>query len=140
MPVNYVLVPRGNPAKPKDPKKLYAQFKSNGEVDTRQLVKEISARSTISAADAMAVVEMLLEIVPEKLAQGQIVRLGALGSFSASLTSEGVEKEEQFVASTMIRGYKIRFRPSMELAKAVASLDYRRVAVTSTAPTPAKKA
>lgn len=125
MPVPYVLVQRGNPAKPSDPKKYYAQLKSGGEVTLRQLIKEISARSTVSGADVTAVLESLLEIVPEKLSQGQIVRLGDLGSFSASVTSEGVASEEDFHAS-MIKKYSIRFRSGKELKKAVATVEYRK--------------
>jgi len=126
MPVSYVLVERGNPSNRTAPKKFYAQLKSAGEVTLRQLMKEISARSTVSPADTMSVLESLLEIVPEKLGQGQIVRLGDMGSFSASVTSEGVDKADKFVAASMITGYKIRFRPGKEMTKAVSALDFRK--------------
>ncbi len=125
MPVKYVLVARGNPGNPTAPKKFYAQLKSSGEVTTRQLIKEISARSTVSAADTMAVIESLLEILPEKLSQGQIVRLGDFGSFSASVTSEGADAAEDFNA-VMIKRYSIRFRPGKELNRAVAVVDYKK--------------
>jgi hypothetical protein len=35
MAVNYVVVERGNPAKPDAPKKFYAQAKSSGELTFR---------------------------------------------------------------------------------------------------------
>lgn len=125
MPVKYVLVERGNPGNAAAPKKFYAQLKSSGEVTTRQLMKEISARSTVSAADTMAVIESLLEILPEKLSQGQIVRLGDFGSFSASVSSEGADTAEEFTA-TRITKYSIKFRPGKELNKAVATVDYQK--------------
>ena len=125
MPVKYVLVERGNPSNRTAPKKFYAQLKSTGEVTTRQLIKEISARSTVSGADTMAVIESLLEIVPEKLAQGYIVRLGDFGSFGASVTSEGADTAANFTASHIER-YTIRFRPGKELNKAVAAIDYHK--------------
>ena len=128
MPVNYVLVQRGNPSKPTEPKKFYAQIKSTGEITTRQLMKDISARSTVSAADTMAVLESLLELLPEKLAQGLIVRLGDFGSFSATVSGEGVAKEEEFVAKSMITDYKIKFRAGKEMAKAVAGVEYQKAA------------
>ena len=127
MPVNYVLVAHGNPAQPAAPKKFYAQLKSTGEVTTRQLIEKIAARSTVSPADAVAVIESLLQTLPELLAEGAIVRLGDFGSFSASVSGEGAASEAEFVAARMITDYKIRFRPGQELRKAVANLTYRRV-------------
>jgi predicted histone-like DNA-binding protein len=129
MSVKYILVERGNPAKPTAPKKFYAHLKSSGEVTTRQLIKEISARSTVSAADTMAVIESLLELLPEKLSQGQIVRLGDFGSFSASVTSSGADKAADFRPSLITR-YSIRFRAGKELTKAVASIEYHKVDTT----------
>ena len=125
MPVKYVLVKRGNPGQPTAPKKFYAQLKSSGEVTTRQLIKEISARSTVSAADTMAVIESLLEIIPEKLAQGDIVRLGDFGSFSATVSSTGADTADKFTAAHILR-YNIKFRPGKEFSKAVATIEYRR--------------
>ena len=125
MAVKDVLVERGNPAKPSNPKKYYAHHKSSGEITLRQLTKQISARSTVSAADTMAVIESLLEIVPEQLAAGNIVRLGDFGSFSASITSEGVDTPEDFRAA-LIKTFSIRFRPCKELNRAVASIDYQK--------------
>ena len=127
MPVNYVLVERGNPGKPTAPKKFYAVLKSAGEVTTRQLMKEISARSTVSAADTMAVIESLLEILPEKLSQGQIVRLGDFGSFNATVSRQGTDTEEAFTAAKITK-YVIRFRAGKELNKAVAVIEYKKEA------------
>ena len=126
MPVKYVLVERGNPGNPTAPKKFYAQHKSAGEITTRQLMKEISARSTVSAADTMAVIESLLEILPEKLSQGLLVRLGDFGSFGATLNSEGAATADAFTASLISR-FAIRFRPGKELNKAVAAVDYQKI-------------
>ena len=125
MSVKYVLAERGNPGKPTAPKKFYAVLKSSGEVTTRQLMKEISARSTVSAADTMAVIESLLDILPEKLSQGQIVRLGDFGSFSASVSSDGADTAEEFTAARITK-YSIKFRPGKELNKAVATVEYRK--------------
>ena len=125
MSVKYVLVERGNPGQPTAPKKFYAQHKSVGEVSTRQLMKEISARSTVSAADTMAVLESLLEILPEKLSQGQIVRLGDFGSFGGTLSGVGAATADAFTAAFITR-FAIRFRPGKELNKAVAGVDFQQ--------------
>lgn len=125
MPVKYVLVERGNPGKPTAPKKFYAQHKSTGEVSLRQLTKQISARSTVSAADTMAVVESLIQLLPELLAEGNIVRLGDFGSFSGTLSGAGADTADDFRAA-LIEKFSIRFRPGKELTKAIASLDFRK--------------
>lgn len=130
MAVKYVLVERGNPGKPNDPKKFYAQHKSAGEVTLRQLVKEISARSTVGGPDVMAVLESFLEVVPEKLAQGLIVRLGELGSFSGTVTSEGVSDAKTFTAAN-ITSFSVRFIPGKELKRAIAAVDFEKTTSNS---------
>ena len=127
MPAKYILVKRGRPGSPASEKKFFAQLKSAGDVTTRQLMKEISARSTVSAADTMAVIESLLEILPEKLSQGLIVRLGDFGSFGATISGKGADTEEAYTAS-LITKYVIRFRAGKELNKAVAAIEYKKAA------------
>lgn len=130
MPVKYVLVERANPANRTAPKKFYAQHKSAGEVTLRQLKNEISARSTVSAADTAAVLESLLEILPEKLSQGLIVRLGEFGSFSGTLSSSGAATAATFTGSLITR-FAILFRPGKELNKAIAVVDFQKEASNS---------
>ena len=65
MSVNYKPVPKKNPSQQAEPAKFYAQVVSSGDMTTRQLAKQISAISTVSAADTMAVIEAFLEVVPQ---------------------------------------------------------------------------
>ena len=96
MPINYILVERGDPRDFSLPKKIYAQSKSKGEVTLRELSKKISSISTVSSIDIMAVLEALLQIIPEELADSNIVRLGDFGSFYTTTQSSGAEKEKNF--------------------------------------------
>lgn len=128
MPINYVVTPRVNPKNLTAPRKFYAIAKSNGEETVRQLATEISKRTSLSSADIFAVIEALIDLVPERLAQGNIVRLGEFGSFSISLSSEGVETEENFTASN-IKSNSLNFRPGKLVQKVLDGAEYKKASV-----------
>jgi predicted histone-like DNA-binding protein len=127
MAINYVLMQRVNPKDVTAPRKFYAVAKSTGEESTRQLATEISKRNGISVADVFATIEALIDLVPERLEQGKIVRLGEFGSFSTSISSEGVEKQEDFTA-TNIKSNSVNFRPGKLVQKVLDTVDYTKVA------------
>ncbi len=126
MPVNYSVIPRANPQSPQAAKKFYAIAKSSGEVSLRELSNMISKRSTVSNADVMAVLESLLEVLPERIAEGDIVRLGDFGSFNLTISSTGSEKEED-VNATSITKNSLNFRPGKVLQKALDTISYKKV-------------
>ena len=126
MSVKYVVCERGNPLKPDQQKKWYANAKSTGEVKLRALGKEIAARSTVSPADTQAVLIALTEVLVEHLTEGQIVRLGDFGSFQVSVSSMGAETEAKFNAS-LIRNNKVVFRPGIDLKEMQNNLKYEKV-------------
>jgi len=123
MAINYVLMQRVNPKDVTAPRKFYAVTKSTGEETTRQLAIEISKRNGISVADVFASIESLIDLVPERLNEGKIVRLGEFGSFSMSINSEGVEKEEDFTTAN-IKGNSLNFRPGKQVQKVLDTVDY----------------
>ncbi|MDL2314635.1 HU family DNA-binding protein [Bacteroidales bacterium OttesenSCG-928-C19] len=126
MAVNYVVVPRGNPAKPEDPKKYYAQAKSTGEFTLRKLSKEIAEGSTtVSDTDVLAVLNDLTKILKRHLDNGEIVRFGDFGSFQITVSSEGAETPEKF-NSSMIKNPKVTFRPGVDLKEMLAILKYQK--------------
>lgn len=108
--IPYSIKQRVNPQAPLDPRKYYAFIKIQGAVDLRQLAKRISRESTISMMDTMAVLEGLLQVVPDLLTEGKIVRLGEFGNFSVNIKSVGAENLDDFNA-TYIKGLKLNFRP-----------------------------
>jgi predicted histone-like DNA-binding protein len=126
MAVKYVVCERGNPLKPSEKKKWYANAKSTGETKLRALSKEIAARSTVSSADTQAVLIALTEVLAEHLADGKIVRLNDFGSFQVSVSSRGAETEAKFNAS-LIKGSKVIFRPGIDLKEMQNNLKYEKV-------------
>ena len=125
MPVQFKTVARPNPQKPKDPKKYYALAVSSGEITVRELSTQISKRSTVSTADVIAVLESLLEVLPERIAEGDIVRLGDFGSFNLTIRGKGSTKEEEVTTNNII-GNSLNFRPGKELQKALDTISYKK--------------
>jgi predicted histone-like DNA-binding protein len=126
MSVNFVLNQRVNPRDVTAPRKYYAQAKSKDEQTTRQLATEISKRSGLSVADVMAVIESFIDLIPEKIAEGYIVRLGDFGSFNLSLSSDGVDKIEDFTPA-MIRDNSLNFRPGKVVQGVFNNIEYKRI-------------
>jgi predicted histone-like DNA-binding protein len=126
MAVKYTVSERGNPLKPTEPKKWYANAKAAGAVTLRALGKEIAARSTVSPADTQAVLVALTEVLVQHLAEGQIVRLGDFGAFQVSLGSEGAPSEEKFNAA-LIKNTKVVFRTGVELKEMLNNLKFEKL-------------
>lgn len=125
MPINYVVTPRVNPKDLAAPRKFYAIAKSTGEETVRQLATEISKRTNLSSSEVFAAIEAFIDLVPERLSEGKIVRMGDFGSFSISLSSEGVEKEENFTAAH-IKSNSLNFHPGKLVQKVLDGAEYKK--------------
>jgi predicted histone-like DNA-binding protein len=125
MAIHYVLVERGNPQKPEEPKKVYAQAKSDGDISLKELGKEITQRCTVNYADTLAVLEALNQVLTINLDRNKIVRFGDFGSFQIAIGSEGAESEEKFTPS-MIRSRKVTFRPGEDLKFMLNNLKFEK--------------
>ena len=104
----------------------------------RQLAKEIAEITTISVPDAVAVLESLVMIIPRHIENGEIVRLGELGSLRITINSEGSESEEEVNASK-IKKANYRFSPGSELQQTLKTLKYSKVKKSPTAEPIAEK-
>lgn len=126
MAVNYKAVPKRNPSKMEEAPKFYVQVVSSGDMTVRQLAKQISAISTVSTADTMAVIEAFLEVVPQALAEGKIVRLGDFGSFSLAASSEGAV-DAPTLSKNQIKKVSVRFRPGKEFTTVTNAIEFTKV-------------
>ncbi|GHU69989.1 hypothetical protein FACS189413_09720 [Bacteroidia bacterium] len=126
MSVKYVLVEKGNPARPSDPKKWYANAKSTGEITLKALGKEITQRSTVNHADTLAVLEGLTQVLIDQLNEGKIVRFGDFGSFQIGLGSGGTETKEKYTSS-LIKSKKVLFRPGIDLKEMLNNLKFEKM-------------
>ena len=112
--LKYYSAPRKNPI---DKKNYYhAQLQPVTPVNLSTICDLIEKRSTVSSADAKAVLDALQFEIKEALKRGDSVRLGDLGSFRLTLGSLGVEKPEDLTTSD-IKTVRVRFTPSATLQK-----------------------
>ncbi|MDR2286375.1 MAG: HU family DNA-binding protein [Prevotellaceae bacterium] len=125
MAIKYNLVQRSNLQKPDEPKKWYAQSKSDGDVSLKDLGKEITQRCTVNYADTLAVLEALNQVLTVNLEGNKIVRFGDFGSFQVSIGSEGAETEDKFTSS-MIKTKKVIFRPGEDLKVMLNNLKFEK--------------
>src|SRR5258708_34964703 len=101
MSVKFSVTPKKDPRNQEAAPKYYAVVKSNGRSDTNTVAKNINRMSTVSSVDTAAVLEAFLTVVPEELANGNIVELGDFGTFRVSVSSEGAEKAEDFTTRSI---------------------------------------
>ena len=126
MAVNYSVFQQKFDVTRKGELKYYARAQSSGELKFNKLCKRISDKCTATKADVKVVLEGLIMEIQDSLADSNIVRLGDLGSFQISLSSEGVMNENEITPSS-ITGAKIIFRPGEELKYMLDHLEYKKV-------------
>lgn len=117
---------RTNPSDTTAPKKFYACALPSKELSTRDLAKEISFSTAISSVEVMAVLEAFTELLPKHLTDGRLLRLGDFGSMRLNLRSQGEDTAED-VKNHSILGTKLLFRPSKELSRRLAEVQFRKV-------------
>ncbi|WP_018676627.1 HU family DNA-binding protein [Riemerella columbina] len=127
MPIKYKVIQKGQPGVAGGgEKKYYASANVVSEKTLAGLTKDIEKISTVSGADIRAVLYALVDVMQASLADGQIIRLGELGSMRVSISSEGKAKEEE-VTSAAIKNAKVVFTPGSDLKKMLATLSYEKL-------------
>ncbi|MHB1148181.1 MAG: HU family DNA-binding protein [Lutibacter sp.] len=124
--IKYSLKERINPTDLTAPNKLYPVKQSQEELNLRDFAKRISRESTVSMMDTMAVLEGLLQIIPDEIVNGKIIKLGDFGTFRTTLSGDGVATEEEF-NTKKIKKLNIRFRPAREFRNLLASVKFEKV-------------
>ena len=125
MAISYKIIERINPQNVTAPKKYYAAVKTNGSIDFESLAAIISEQCTVTETDCLAVLNVLEQNIERELGQGRIVRLGKLGNFQVSLSSEGFDTSAE-VSAAGITNSRIIFRPARKLRKLLKNLTYSK--------------
>lgn len=124
--MKYKVIKRGFPgAASGGPQKYYAIPVYSGEISLSQMGRKLSASSTVTKTDAVAVLSGLTDLIAEELKDGKIVRLGELGSFRISLNSNGEESVEN-VSSRSIKKARVLFKPGKEFADNLVGLSFEK--------------
>ena len=124
--VTYSVSPRINPRDKEAAPKFYAQAQARGDVNIREMAARIQSTCTVTKADVYAVLVALEDVIVEALQNGEIVRLGELGTFQLSLSGKGAETEEDYNVS-LIKKAKINFRPGLTLSDMLSKLQFSKV-------------
>ena len=126
--VTYSVVPRVNPRDKEAAPKFYAQAQARGDVNIREMATRIQGSCTVTKADVYAVLVALEDVIMEALQNGEIVRLGELGTFQVSLSGKGAVTSEDYDTS-LIKKARINFRPGLSLAGMLDTLSFSKVAI-----------
>lgn len=124
--INIKVNQKVNPQAPEGPRKFYGSAKASGFADIRKLANRISKETTLGTPDVMAVIEALLQDIPEFLLEGKIVKLGDFGTFRITVCGEGAETEEEY-NSSMIQKINLHFRGGKVFKDVLASAQFSRV-------------
>jgi predicted histone-like DNA-binding protein len=89
------------------------------------LSEQISNSTTLTETDCQAVIYSLVNAVSIELAQGNIVRLGHLGSFQISVKGTASSTPEEVNAKN-IKSASIVYRPGTRFKKMLQSLKYKK--------------
>ena len=92
----------------------------------KELSQRIQQTCTVTRADVMAVLIALEDVVADSLANGEIVRLGELGSLQVSLKGKGADNAEDYHDGLIEKG-KILFRGGETLANMLNTLKFQKV-------------
>jgi predicted histone-like DNA-binding protein len=101
----------------------YALPVSSGSLTLADLTQIIEKICTVHGADIRAVVYALLDVITQEISSGKIIKLGELGTFRLSFSSEGKETPEQ-VKPSSIKQSRILFMPGDALKKMLKQVSY----------------
>jgi predicted histone-like DNA-binding protein len=95
-------------------KKFYASPVHDKEISLESLTRAIEKTSTVNGADIRAVLYAMVEEAVGGLSDGRIIRLGDLGSFRITLSSEGKNTAEE-VTGNSVKKTGVIFTPGKRL-------------------------
>ena len=103
MSINFNVVARVNPQKREDPAKYYATLVSNGKRNLRYIAQRIADKSSLNIIDVKAVLEGLLQVIPEEIKDGYIVELDEFGNLWVICSSSPSDVAEDVTILQLFR-------------------------------------
>lgn len=133
MAINFNVVARVNPLKREETPKFYATLNSKGKRNLRYIAQRISDKSTLNIIDVKAVLEGLLQVIPEEISDGYIVELEEFGNFGVTCTSSPSATEDEVTASN-IEKVNLQFRPGKLIKNVLDTAEFKREVISKPAP------
>ena len=116
--INYSLSQKRNPQDPEGPRKWYPTAQSLRTVGVDELAAEIVEASALTEGDVLSAIRSLENRIIYHLQNGEKVALEKLGSFHLTISSEGVDNEEDF-NEAKIRKVNVRYTPGDRIENAM---------------------
>lgn len=118
MAAKYDLKPGLGPKNEDDTPVLYPKLVPHGTMNMKDIIRHAQMHSGLNASTVQGVMIFLEEVLAEYLAKGYNVKLGNIGTFSATLTSRKVKSKEEIRAKS-IHFDNVSFRAGKELKKEI---------------------
>jgi predicted histone-like DNA-binding protein len=118
MAIYFTPVPKKNGIDPEAPVQYYPCAVAKEEIDFEALCDIVASRCTASRPDCYLVITALTDVLKDQLLQGNIVRMGDLGSFRTTLSGLPAETPDQ-VSRHKIKKCNLAFKPSKNIQKAL---------------------
>ena len=113
--IDYSVALQSNPQKPDEPKKAYAHAQVTDSLDLFAFARLVEAHSCkYDEGDVLAILTMTVRRIRECLLRGRKVRLGKLGDFWLTLSSDGATSKATFTEQN-ITSVNILFTPGRYL-------------------------
>ena len=116
MALQFNVIEKANPQTKE--KKWYATPRLTGNRDLKNLSKDLSEVSSLSAGDVQNVIANLIDQLPKWLMEGNSVKLDGFGSFRLSFSSTGEVLKEDVTADS-IKDVYILFEPDVAIKERV---------------------
>ena len=121
--ITYAVKKTRNPKNP-DVDYFAGRAIKTGEYTFDDLAEDINNSTTVTKADAMAVLASVKPYITRALLNGQVVVLQDIGRFQVTLQGKCYNAErmatEDFSPSSMIKSHRVVFRPEAQLQKEIA--------------------
>ena len=133
MAINYKISRCKNPKGVEGTTYFSCKASKTSDYTFEELSEDIATATTVTKADALAVLASIKPYIQAALLAGRRVVLNDLGSFVIGIRSKCFTKadmqDEEFTPGSKIKGYAVHFRPEPALKKELSlGIQYKRIA------------
>lgn len=126
--IEYSVYLMSNHLNPEDAPKAYAKNQVREIWDLDKFCKHIASHNAgYSRGMVKAILSDMCDCLIEQLLNGNKIKMGSLGVFSASISSEGAESVEKFTEDN-IKAVNINFNPGKDFENLVGQAEFKLVA------------
>ena len=125
--IDYSVYLSNNPIRPDEPAKAYGKNQVREVWSMEQFSKHIADHNGVySRGTVKGVISDMCECLVEQLLNGNKIKLGELGTFSISLSTEGAESLDKFTADN-IKAVNIVFTPGEDFENIIDQAEFNPV-------------